>query len=88
MNINSKRYQKMVERRTKITNRISDLRGIERKAAEELQKNRYGQFYEGKYEYLDRLEKIIRDARIELLELELKSKLSLHSYDVEVKNRQ
>lgn len=79
-NINSTRYQKMVERRTKITNRLSELRGIEAKAEEQLRELRYGSFYEGKYQDLDRLEKIIRQARIEFLETELKNKLQYYAH--------
>jgi hypothetical protein len=64
----------MVEKRTKISNRMSDLRGIIRKATEQYRDLRCGQYYEGKAQDLDRLEKIKRDAEIEYLELELRNK--------------
>jgi hypothetical protein len=53
---------------------MSELRKIEREATEELERLRTGQFYEGKYLDVDRLERIIREARIEFLELELKNR--------------
>jgi len=57
--------------RVTVYNRINGLRYIESRAKEALENLKGGKHYEGKEEDFARLEKVIRDAQIERLEMEL-----------------